>query len=418
MPIPLLAVQGGSLIGRDRSGPVTLTGSGALRAVPIDGTTGWLVEEATTNLAANPLAVNNSAGWSIYSGAIGSFLGGRTEVWEGGTVYNALCDGTASSQGLSASSASSLGITGEAASYIGAITLVGAGTVFVRIRVTYTDATFTEGDNTVVTLSASPQRIVALPAIANPAKTISFINVMARTVNLQAAEITGSLAQIEKKAYCTTLAAGSLGPGYAWTGPAHASASTRAASILTVPSGRMPLASGSVYASVLQPDSSLGTRYIFNASGTPERLAMYASAGGNQNMAASSGGTLKFATAGTFSAGPPRRHYGEWEPTVLRVRNATGGLSAAARDTPVGVLDQAVTIGGAPTFGWSNAPVGPVLIFDRPLTDAERATLDATPTALLGWDTLIDRVSGVLMVGQPGPMGVLQVGAGPVMGVR
>ncbi len=216
----------GTLAGQDRNGPVTAVGSGALRYQ--DG--GAFVEEATTNHILNPRFVSVST-WSVASGdtlnvsgspaatvTIGALTGTRillctTAVGSvtPGLPYSA--SAVIRSDRLGPRSAmqfrflDAAGVTLGAA-LIGSQQETGNGDVEIKL------------ENQVAPANAS--RIQYL--IRFEVNTIIVGDVF-----------TVREPQVEQKAYCTSYADGTKGPGYTWAGTAHASASTRAGAGITRP---------------------------------------------------------------------------------------------------------------------------------------------------------------------------------------
>lgn len=430
--IPLLAVQGGSLVGKDRSGPVTLTGSGALRAVPFDGAMGWLVEEATTNLCSNPRAVSSGdtsqyapgggpvirswvTGTNMVHPSAGVLATASRFVWSGVMVDgNTVCSvlgttvaGPMSVQLLVRASGTAIGKTLRYMIYESGVATPVRSEVFV---------TMTGGDQLItvsgVLLGGGPG-VKALAAITTGD-------------NGDVLDVTAS--QSELKPYATTYADGSLGPGYTWTGTAHASASTRAESKVTspIPSSLSSL-KGSVYIRALGPRLNISSQNLYfmnigaGASVSDRVVIRENSAQGLVDyLWISSNGAPKAVGVSGYAADTVSSLYHDWNGTVINGRAANGSMATGTRDAPNGSWGvSTMSIGNHTTNGFAlNSIIGPVLIYDRPLTDTERATLDATPTALLGWSSLLPRVSGVLQVGSNSPMGVMQVGNGPVIGVQ
>ena len=79
---------------------------------------------------------------------------------------------------------------------------------------------------------------VTLSLVA-PASTV-YIDPRWETTTTSGAAFILAGVQVEKQPIPTSLAAGSLGSGYSWAGTAHASASTRAATTISIPSATFP----------------------------------------------------------------------------------------------------------------------------------------------------------------------------------
>ena len=198
----------------------------------------WL-EEATTNYHLNPYARNNTFGYLAQgSGAAIAHVTGDPDFGTGVQVTAGL--GTT---GMRAYRTSMATASGDIASC--GISIKGTGNVRVNIQVDYTDASNDVGSTTAtIPLSSSPQRIIPPSVQTDIGKTLATINVWVLQFGAGALDAVVSLPQIELKPYPTSLCPeinqgdGSANAGYAFTGTAHASPSTRAASSASIsPSG-------------------------------------------------------------------------------------------------------------------------------------------------------------------------------------
>lgn len=418
MPVPLLSITGGSLVGKSRSGPVALTGSGALRAVPFDGAQGWFVEEATSNLVLNPSVEVDVANIENYTTNGGTVTIARvpTATPQGAYAVSVTSDGTGQQGG--SYNCNLAGVAG--ATLVGSVWVWGTGNLDVYVRAWYSDGTSDLSPLVKYTATPTPTRVITQPMIVSATKTVNKLHLTTRTSAPQAVSWSTDGAQVETKPYATTYCDGSLGPGYAWTGTAHASASTRAASGLRLADGAAYIGmSGAIYTRlVVTPSAYSGVGFAYRI-GSSNQIDLYeGSASVLSARFANETGTI------TTDARPPDgailSDYVDWTPIAIRHRTTSGVPASTTRSSP-GPLPTGDIFFGASNMAsgtyWMGA-IGPVLIYDRPLTDAERATLDATPTALLGWDTLIPRVSGIASLGMGVSLGVMLAGMAAPLGIR
>jgi hypothetical protein len=197
-------------------------------------------------------------------------------------------------------------------------------------------------------------------------------------------------AQLEQKSYATSYCDGSLGTGYTWAGTAHASASTRAVTIISAQAAtRVNTVNGSVVAMVQRLEGVTGSPRIwevgsFGAANGDHLDLVFASpyttvtCSGYTNAGSGS-------AAQTFGAVQNQADalYGDWTSSAFSVKStAVSGVATGSRTiAPLGVLQPADTgmrIGSSTSGGQNaNSLIGPIAIFDRPLTDAELATVSA-----------------------------------------
>lgn len=183
------------------------------------GTRGLVVEEATTNLATNPSFETNTTDWRTVTGGA---LAQSSDYARYGS-YSLKFTQLNANEVIDHN-----GATFELADddYVTVSAWV-RGTPGETIRLVVRDATTGvnhEGSN--YTLSSDWQRLQA--TWRNETGGAVDVYMRVRLPN-SAGEVTYvDAAQMEQKAYATTYCDGSLGIGYAWTGVAHASTSTRA----------------------------------------------------------------------------------------------------------------------------------------------------------------------------------------------
>lgn len=200
-----------------------------------------------------------------------------------------------------------------------------------------------------------------------------------------AADFVIDCVQLEEKADATSYTDGSLGTGNAWTGTAHASASTRTgAVIITAPaSSRFNVQSGA-YAARFLRDYGASEQYVMRAGvfGSNDFLVLSV-LGTNLRMLADTPATAQdtLATAGGVSDDTWLFGYGAWTPSQLFAALGTDAPVSMARAGVHGSTSTVLAAGsGSGSVAVFNGLLGPVLIADRPLTTAERRVLRDRPS--------------------------------------
>lgn len=177
-----------------------------------------VIEEAMTNLVINPSFETNSTNWAATAGAAIARV--TTEQKFGFTSLEANTTGVGAFEGCTYTAGALAGST----TYTGtAWVKIPSGTAM-RLRmtdgVTSTDTTFTS--------TGAWERIeVEKTFAAVPVSTV--LNIATTGASDVTFYVDG--VQVEASDYATTYTDGSLGPGYAWSGTAHGSTSTRTATV-------------------------------------------------------------------------------------------------------------------------------------------------------------------------------------------
>lgn len=158
-----------------------------------------MVEEGNNNiLTPNQSSVEtDTTGFSALSGATLSRTTSR--AWNGTASLQVVTDGSQSAQGAAASVTTSTNGT-----FTGSAYLQGSGTVFVRIRITYTDSSFVEVNSANITLTDTIWQRGTATATADPGKTVNGVHIHVRTSSAQAVTFYVDGLQIEQKAYATS----------------------------------------------------------------------------------------------------------------------------------------------------------------------------------------------------------------------
>lgn len=349
------------------------------------------VEEATTNLLPNPGAENAAVfGASGVNAAV--VTKDSTRAYMGASSFKVVTPGAIGNEGIQINTSSGLGFTGAASPFIGSFWHFGAGSFQTWTRIVYADASVLDTAITPYTGTNGWQRIVTPVATVDPAKTVSTIYLMGRTLSAtpQALTFYVDCAQIEQKSYLTSYCDGSLGTGYTWAGTAHASASSRAGAGVTMPvSSRVSTVAGAAmiraWASGGTPAANklmvvgqwgLNPGDAIDLGWTPSlgRLSGYWTTNG------SSGGGQRLTASGTFPVATWKTAYAGWTATDNYLATNNDALAAFARTlAPYGNTGAVVTLYVGALAGGVQALdgyIGPVITYESPLSDARRALVN------------------------------------------
>ena len=330
------------------------------------------LEEGTTNLVPNPSLEVDASNWVVIGGSM-------ARVTSGAHVGAASLE-CITAQGQGARTAA-LTLTGGQAYTASAWVRASSGTGAVRLA--FWNSAFTVVASATVIANSEWQRVLVT---YTPGSTGTHY-VVVQNVSGAALTFGVDAVQAEAKAYATSYADGSLGTGYSWSGTAHASASTRAASRVQSPRGALDALQGAVACWVVPgwaSDAAPSTPRIWRcAASASEALALtFDHTNERWSFAATAGGSTEGVTLGdTFEAGEPRLLVASWTPQRLELHagSAGGAVSSAAfvRTTYVPALDGARceigSLDGA--SGHANAAVGPLLASERPLSSEAVAAL-------------------------------------------
>lgn len=362
-------------VGRTRTGTISASPTGPQRFV--NGA--YYAEEATTNMLINPSAeVDATTGIAARSSAV--ITRDTTTAAVGNASLKIVTPGAVNNEGVTILSAASLGLTGASNGYTGQVRLKGAGNVTAFVQASYTDASFGAGTLTNIALTADWTTYTLPNLVLDSAKTVNTLRIVIYTNGTQAITFWADAAQVEQKTYITTYADGSLGTGYAWTGTAHASASTRAESQLTFnPTGLINLTEGEMHVRVAYGNSAVAAQYAFlHLNGTNSRLYLLRLPATDKigvGLGSSGNGANE---PGTTPDGTSIVQGMSWlNNAAISYKN---GVQSATTTPASGLtaITTAAYIGGNPA-NLANGPVSDLMIFDRRLTDSERARLMATP---------------------------------------
>jgi hypothetical protein len=184
---------------------------------------GLLVEEATTNLITNPSVEAGLTGWTVAASGSGHSIERVTDRSFSGVASVKLTRGTGNSQARA-----------PGVSLVAGTTYTWSVRVLAPVGVTYSIllsnfAGSTLGSQTNI---AGTGRWETRTGTAVAGAAGNHVLTVEITGPSSGAVLWVDAAQVEQKAYATSYVDGSLGQGYAWTGAAHASSSTRAATVL------------------------------------------------------------------------------------------------------------------------------------------------------------------------------------------
>lgn len=182
-----------------------------------------VVDEATTNVITNPSFEVDTAGW----GAIGASTRTRdvTQKWVGDASLKIAV--TAASQGTTSPSGAAAAGQSWTASLSRRFTAAGWA-----VRIEFLDSGMAQllevaADVLLGNGTANQWKRASFTGVA-PANT-AFVRIRIYSTGADVKDLYIDAVQLEQKDHATTYCDGSIGPGYAWTGTAHASTSTRTA---------------------------------------------------------------------------------------------------------------------------------------------------------------------------------------------
>lgn len=229
-----------SLQGRDRDGVFSATATGPVRYLDEDGLAGYWAEEGSTNLFSNPVTGNGTTGLNTALSdrafdvvPVPAALPG----WLGPLVTHCFRATATGDQGSATSVFLSQEITFTANPFAAQV-MVYVPTAFSApsIQFTATNLAGATIQPTAVDMGIRDQwQLVANTRFTPAADLAGSLQLLQSGGWLTDEEIYFVCIQYEQKAYSTSPAAGSFGSGYSWASTAHASASTRAATDLSVP---------------------------------------------------------------------------------------------------------------------------------------------------------------------------------------
>jgi hypothetical protein len=336
------------------------------------------IEEATTNLVTNPSMETNTTGW----GVLGSATLTRDTVFAlfGNASLKIVTNGVGGGEGFVSPTNSIPATNGQSITY--SIWLRGSGTLVLVADLYNSSNVFLQTLTTspTITLSDTWTRTTFSFNVTNA--SAAFVQFIARTPTQQASTMYADGIQVEQKGYATSFTDGSLGSGYAWTGTANASTSTRANALLTFDeTNHANIASGSIltwfYA---DSDSTTQDKELIDigqlvASKDQIRLFRINTTNTIRGYFASNNAQTGIATTTAAAKGQWHLAYVEWDALNIAVSLNGAAKVTSTRTAYVGDLGSAqdLRIGsfGVGTTNIFNGKIGPTLIFNRPLAQSE-----------------------------------------------
>ena len=390
MPNPtlLLATFDETLALTDTSGAGTFTGIDPVRYDDIGSADGIWVEEATTNLITNPTAGTNTTGWATFTNRTLSRVTSLPAAMPAplaATVTTGFSV-TADADLLSAPTLMQFGATLSAAAHVFSIYLYipaayTGGQILIEFQ-SFTSGSGTAQANADMGIVDDWQRVDVGPFTPNAGDVLGNLRIVSASL------FTGNVVyiaatQCEQNAYATSYADGSLGDGYAWTGTAHASTSTRAASSASVdPTARIDASAGAIAFRYKRLIDTAGEEIILqcgNAGAGEDYLEIGVDSSDDLYMEWNSdnAGAERVTIATTIATDTDYFFYFDWDGTDIRASIDNGSLSSDTRNAVEGDLTGGNLTLSAPT---GSHVVGPFAVFDRPLVAQEITNIDEMET--------------------------------------
>jgi hypothetical protein len=351
---------------------------GTAQASPSVSAAAAFVEEATTNGITNPSFETATTGWD----AVGSTISrDTTYAYVGAAALKVVTANATVAEGVRVHPTQVPAAAGQ--TWTAAVWLRGAGDVQVQLAERDAGGTLLGSSaQSGITLTDAWRRFAISRTLLAGGSTNVTLDVV--TTGQQAATFWLDAAQLEQKAYATSYADGSLGPGYAWSGTAHASTSTRAATTVKGDeTARIDPQRGAVALWFYRETDTGGSQFFLNVGDLgagKDRVGLRLSSGDALlSEWTSNGGAVKTTIrAGATATGAWLFAYGEWDGMATAVAIGTEAPTPGTRDAPSGNLSSAndLNVGTSTSAtGHLDGRIGPAMIFDRPLTAAERTAL-------------------------------------------
>jgi hypothetical protein len=286
MKYPSLFIANGSTTGQLASGTVVVSRNGSTRLLGFEGGNGWFIEAGNTNKLLNPSIESTTISEYVVQGT--GTVGRSTVTALLGTASLHVITWGAAASGVSTNKNYLTATPGS--TYTFSAYAKGTGTVRIRLFSVRADGVTGAGDDTYsgnTTLSPGGwTRITHTLTTANA--LTAFICARVEVSTAAASDYYLDALQLESGAVATSYTDGSRGTGYAWTGTANQSASTRATGTLS-----FPLA-------------SFASMYIRYGEGLSVYSAHLTGAGsfGTSGTVAHSAGTVTISSISGMTVGP------------------------------------------------------------------------------------------------------------------
>ena len=355
--------------------------------------------EGTTNTVPDPSFENATITnwWTAANVATISKI--TTNLYVGSNGGKVSCTASTSDGIVQLTTSGSAAATGQTWTLQARIRAFAAGDVgkTVKLRIverTSANATVLTNDSTTFTLTDAWQ-LCTYTVTLSGGGTVAKVTMGVMNGAASAVDFVVDAVQLEQKAYATAYADGSLGTGHSWSGSAHASSSTRTATVLTVNnSSHIRPSSGSVAAYSQFDITSTGSHQFLIGSydaGPVKRVYMYRNSSG-QKLTDGLGDTDSVVqSAGATSLNT--WYFGEidWNGSTTAV-NLNGTRSADTAYTGLSAAPAVIAIGQSNSLSQVDGKVGPFVVSWKPLTTIEQAFLLASPN--WGWTTLKKKSRG------------------------
>lgn len=304
---------------------------GTAHASPsVERAVAW-VEEGTTNLVTNPWFATNTTGWSATNAAIAR-----------STAYAYQGPAAATLTATTTNATATTSITAAASSHTAQWIVRNAHTVARTVQLKY------NGSNIGSTASVDPGETLTITApFTGTGGAANLELVVTDSANTEVMVI--YYAGAEAKSYATSPcpainASGTVQTGYAWTGTAHASTSTRTANTDSVDqdgTNRIDPASGSIAfrykrnidtaaEEIIMTSGVVGSGTDYLELGIDSTDHFYAE--WNSNNA----GANRVTSTGTISVDTEYLLYTDWDGTAIRVSIDNGAFDTDTRDAVEG----------------------------------------------------------------------------------
>ena len=345
-PTLLVASFDNSLALTDVNGAGTWTGVDPIRYAEVGAADGLRIEEATTNLVKNPVVRNNNTGWTQWGGNAPVRTDTTATIGEW-SLRQTRPSTAATWHGILTHPDSRYAVT-EAVVYAASIDLVSSVAI---TNVVFGIRWLNSGNSLISSSLISNQSVGTDPANPTRLAVAAAAPVNAVTAELIAYTTGGTVSdtldytrmQFEENSYATSFTAGHLGDGYAWSGTAHASTSTRAASSASVdPTDRIDASAGAIAFRYKRLIDTGGEEVILTC-GTVGSGTDYLEIGIDANddlymeWNSNNGGAQRVtSTAANIAVDTEYLFYFDWDGTTIRVSVDNGALDSDTRDAVEG----------------------------------------------------------------------------------
>ena len=400
-----ILIDGGVLESGASASPIPTHFDGSTGGAWVDPITGFLgtahaspsvsqaalwAEEGVTNTIPDPIFGN--AAITNYWAAVGLAAISKiaTHAYLGSASGKAVCTAAITDGIEQLSTSGGAAATAQVWTLNGHIRAFAAGDVGktvkpVIVERTSLDVEVLANTGSAITLTDAPQAFSYTVTLSGGATTAK---VTARFVAGAAVAVDFVLldAQLANKAYATSVAAGSLGTGDAWSGTAHASNSVRTiCNINTTGANRWSGVKSAIH-QLICPKLLGTTRTYFDTSGSDEIAIENVS-----NAVDFYRSGYGVARTGALAVDDWDSVVADWSGNTIHVYDDNNAGDDATGTAPGPVVPTTLYIGNSRGLADSSnaaALIASVAVFDRPLTAKERARLAVLD--LVKWDSLQD----------------------------